>query len=161
MKKINIYLFLLVFVAVLIATFLLIFVKILPRDDILDEVKGFLWLPKSPEGTIRLKIDGKIRQGIIFKEKIEGFFEARAICLSRNMSLPHKGFEFLDRPVDGIFWIDAYNDQNRVAISDRHFWSANCPIGLNSVKFWTIGGIGGNFPDSAKSASFDRRRKIT
>ena len=59
-----------------------------------------------------------MRKGIVFEDEIAGFFDARAICLSRNMSLPHQGFEILsselehDVIVDGMFWIDAYQDQN-------------------------------------------------
>jgi len=117
MKKINIFLLLVSFGS-LFATILFVFFLFFNKDKVSENIKDFLWFPDNYEKTykVEIKIDGERRKGIVFKDKFERFFDARATCLSRNMSLPHQGFEILfsefDEAMDGIFWIDAYNDQN-------------------------------------------------
>ena len=114
MKKVNIFLVFLVVFGVSIAGFYLIFLTKSPREKIEE------WAPRNFDiiSEVKIKIDGEMRKGIVFEDKIAGFFDARAICLSRNMSLPHQGFEILfselehDEINDAMFWIDAYQDQN-------------------------------------------------
>jgi len=114
MKKVNIFLVFLVVFGVSIAGFYLIFLTQSPREKIEE------WAPRNFDiiSEVKIKIDGEMRKGIVLEDKIAGFFDARAICLSRNMSLPHQGFEILfselehDEINDAMFWIDAYQDQN-------------------------------------------------
>ena len=114
MKKVNIFLVFLVVFGVSIAGFYLIFLTQSPREKIEE------WAPRNFDiiSEVKIKIDGEMRKGIVFEDKIAGFFDARAICLSRNMSLPHQGFEILfselehDEINDAMFWIDACQDQN-------------------------------------------------
>jgi hypothetical protein len=58
---------------------------------------------------INVKIEDKIHQGELFPEKYVGFFKARKICRSKNMSLPHQGFEIeqTNEIQSDEFWIDA------------------------------------------------------
>ena len=67
--------------------------------------------------NINVKIEGKIHQAELFPKEYVGFFEARKICRSNNMSLPHQGFEILqtkdmDQIPSGVFWIDAFVNSN-------------------------------------------------
>ena len=67
--------------------------------------------------NIEIKIEGKIHQGVLFPKRYVGFFQAREICRSYNMSLPHQGFEILqtsdfEQIASGGFWIDALINTN-------------------------------------------------
>ena len=67
---------------------------------------------------IKVKINGEIRDGLFIDQREGGtfFFEARDVCLSRNMTLPKQGFEILMTPdiehleieKNNMFWIDAF-----------------------------------------------------
>jgi len=64
---------------------------------------------------INVKIEDKIHQGVLFPKKYAGFFKAREICRSNNMSLPHQGFEIEQAneiQADENFWIDAFVTSN-------------------------------------------------
>ena len=79
---------------------------------------------------INVKIEDKIHQGELFPEKYVGFFKARKICRSKNMSLPHQGFEIvqtkdMDQIPSGVFWIDAFVTSN---------FSIECPLNGSDTK---------------------------
>jgi len=118
MKKTDIFLISFVIFIIFIAIFLSTFLNLSPKHELINIFEE--WWPANYERIyeVKIKIDGEMRKGTISKDRIEGFFDARAICLSRNMSLPPQGFEILfselelDVIVDGMYWIDAYQDQN-------------------------------------------------
>ena len=64
--------------------------------------------------NINVKIEGKIHQAELFPKEYVGFFEARKICRSNNMSLPHQGFEIeqANEIQSDEFWIDAFVTSN-------------------------------------------------
>ena len=76
---------------------------------------------------INVKIEDKIYQGELFPEKYVGFFEARKICRSNNMSLPHQGFEIeqTNEIQSDKFWIDAFVTSN---------FSIVCPLKGSDTK---------------------------
>ena len=117
MKKRDIFFISFVIFIVAIAIFLSTFLNLSPNHELINIFEE--WWPENYEriSEVKIKIDGEMRKGIVFVDET-GFFDARAICLSRNMSLPHQGFEILfselehDEINDAMFWIDAYQDQN-------------------------------------------------
>ena len=67
--------------------------------------------------NINVKIEDKTHQGKLFRKEYAGFFKAREICGSNNMSLPHQGFEIvqtkdMDQIPSGMSWIDAFVNSN-------------------------------------------------
>ena len=89
------------------------------KEVALTNITSWNIIPNKLEKTyhINVKIEDKIHQGELFPEKYVGFFKARKICRSKNMSLPHQGFEIvqtkdMDQIPSGVFWIDAFVNSN-------------------------------------------------
>ena len=83
------------------------------KEVALTNITSWNVIPNKLKKTY-VKIEDKIHQGELFPEKYVGFFEAREICRSNNMSLPHQGFEIeqANEIQSDEFWIDAFVTSN-------------------------------------------------
>jgi hypothetical protein len=86
------------------------------KEVALTNITSWNIIPNKLKKTchINVKIEDKIYQGELFPEKYVGFFEARKICRSKNMSLPHQGFDIeeANEIQADEFWIDAFVTSN-------------------------------------------------